>query len=292
MNPQAAQNWARQELALSITERAFATLEKNGIRAMPVKGLVLARQVYDITERPISDVDLLVEPADVRRALAVARTEGWTVVWDTRLVGSFNFVLEGLAFDLKSSLGPPGMSALGVSTMLARAVETRESLGFLHRRIELHDHVLLLAIDAFKDGLGRGKPWAREDLVRLAAVADFSARSLVDRAIDARLQTMLALVADWVLASGPAPSWSTIRELVQKMPLRSHYIARYRRLLAVTTGSVPRWRLSAMTRTVSDSPWKRALALALGAAGTARFMMRHGGLDVDAWDAHRPRRSP
>jgi Uncharacterised nucleotidyltransferase len=284
MHQRAAQNWVTQELALRIAEIAISTLERSGIRALPVKGVLLARQVYDPASRPIADVDLAIEPVDLRRALRVARASNWRVVWDTKVTGSVNFVVEGFAVDVKTSVGPPGISATGVRELFARSTFSNEPLGFPHWQIEQHDHALLLAIDAFKDGLGTGKPWAREDLVRIGAVNGFSASTLVERAAAARLQTMLAIVADWVLSSGASSTWTSVLEALRSLSLRSAYRERYRRLLERKARSaLGRWYLSAVTRTVSDSPRQRAIALGLAAVGTAQYVARYGGLNVNPW---------
>jgi hypothetical protein len=291
MHRRALQNWTTHEFALRASEKIISTLEKNGVRALPVKGLLLARQVYDTTDRPITDVDLMICSADFGRAVSVARTSGWGLVWDSKVLKSVNFVVQGTAFDVKTSFGPAGISAIGVADVLARAVRSQRPLGFTHWQIEHHDHALLLAIDAFKDKLGAGKAWAREDLARVAGQEGFCPRVLVDRAADACLQTMLAIVADWVVSSAPSVAWSAVRELL-RTSLRSRYIERYKRLLAAGPRST--WRrlyLSALTRAVSDSVPRRAVALALGAIGTAGFVARHGGLGVDPWDTRRTARS-
>ena len=288
MDRQALHIWTMQQRALRVAEIAVTTLDAARVRALPVKGVVLARQVYDPASRPISDIDLVIEPASFRRVLGIARKAGWPLVWDTRLLGSVNVVIEGFAVDVKSSLGPPGLSLVGADRVLARAAWSEQPLGFPHWQIEQHDHALLLAIDAFKDGLGTGKAWAREDLVRIAAMKGFSTSTLVERAASACLQTMLAIVAEWVLSSGVSRAWCSVRDELGAHFLRSAYLVRYRRWLDTRARS--RWaRLyqSALTRTVSDSFRQRGLAVALSVAGTAKYLVRHRGFDVDAWRAAR-----
>jgi hypothetical protein len=256
---------------------------------MPVKGLVLARDVYDPAERSISDVDLIVPPRSFSTALRVARAAGWRLVWDARVVGSVNFVVEDFPIDVKCTFGPAGVSAIGVPDVFKRAVLSEHPLGFAHWRIERHDHALLLAMDAFKDGLGIGKPWAREDLVRIASSSEFLPESLIERATTARLQTMLAIVAGWVLSSGPSPAWVAVQKQLASVQLRADYLARYERLLRARPRSVWHRRYaSALTRMVSDSVQHRVLAIALGALGTAKYVARHGRLSVNLWnDIHR-----
>ncbi len=284
MDGRAAESWVAQQFGLRIAEVAISTLERGGVRCLPVKGLLLGRQVYDPALRRISDVDLLIARSDFRRALAIARTSGWGLIWDSKLTESVNFIIEGFAIDVKTSLGPRGVSAITVPDVLSRARRAQSPLGFSHWQIELHDHALLLAIDAFKDKLGAGKPWARDDLVRIGAVQGFSPATLVERAIDARLATMLAIVAEWVLAASPSPTWMSVHALLASLPLRLGFVQRYQR--SVGSRSSPRWQrwyLSALTRAVSDSKRQRVLALVLGAVGTAKYLARHRGLGTDPW---------
>jgi hypothetical protein len=278
------QVWAAQERALHVAKIATGALDEAGVRSLPVKGVLLARQVYDPARRPIGDVDLVIEPSNLKRALRAARASGWNVVWDSKTLGNVNVVVRDVPVDIVCSLGPAGVSAVGATDMLSRATRCDEPLGFPHWQIDVHDHALLLAVDAFKDKLGRGKPWAREDLVRICALDGFSLPAFVERASAARLRTMLAIVAEWVVASAPDAAWSEIGARLREAPLRRGFAERYERALRTSGSRWQRWRLSAMTRAVSDSPARRALALALGALGTARFVARHGSLDAKVWN--------
>jgi hypothetical protein len=284
MHPRGLELLARQALALHTARAVLEALEARGVRAVPVKGVVLAPQLYAPGTRPLADVDLLVEPAAFRRAVDTARAQGWELVWDSKTLGNVNFVVGHLAIDVACRFGPAGVSALDVSTVLSRASRAQAPLGFPHWRIELHDHALLVALDAFKDKLGRGKAWAREDLVRLAAGPGFSPELLVQRAREARLCTLLALVADWLLAGGGDPAWAAVRERLRAGPLRPRYMVRYAASLARERPSRrARWYLSALTRAVADTPSRRGLALLMGALGSAQFLIRHRSLSANVW---------
>jgi hypothetical protein len=285
MLPRGARNWTVNELGVRAAETAISALRESGVDGMPVKGLVLAREVYDPAERSISDVDLIIPRRSFSTALRVARAAGWQLVWDARVVGSVNFVVDDFPIDVKCTFGPAGVSAIGVPAIFRRAALSEHPLGFAHWRIERHDHALLLAMDAFKDGLGGGKPWAREDLVRIASSSEFLPESLIERAMTARLQTMLAIVAGWVLSSGPSPAWAAVQKHLASVRLRSDYLARYQRLLRARPTSIWHRRYaSALTRMVSDSVQHRVLAITLGALGTAKYVVRHGRLRVNLWD--------
>jgi len=115
-----------------------------------------------------------------------------------------------------------------------------------------------------------------------------SVKRFVERAQEAMLTTMLAIVADWVLALRPSPAWERIRALLASLPKRDAYVKNYGRF--VDAGNAQTWRgwfLSALTRTVSDSWTRRTLAIGLGAIGTAAFVARHGRLGANAWHARK-----
>ena len=61
-----------------ITLAVLAALEDAGIRALPLKGTTLARELYDDTAlRTSVDVDVLVAPEDLRHAVEVVQGMGW-----------------------------------------------------------------------------------------------------------------------------------------------------------------------------------------------------------------------
>lgn len=54
-------------------------LNENSVRFIPFKGAELAREVYpDLSLRRMSDLDILIHPDDIDRAIALLRTDGWT----------------------------------------------------------------------------------------------------------------------------------------------------------------------------------------------------------------------
>jgi hypothetical protein len=290
MNSRALKNWAAFQFALRVAKTVISKLEERSVRALPVKGLLLAPLIYDPTERSSGDIDLIVSPADFPKILQRARESSWELVWDSLVLGNVNFIVDGLAFDVMSSFGPTGISAIRVPELFARAARATDPLGFPHWQIEQHDHALLLALDAFKDKLGSGKRWAREDLVRIARRDGFSPAILVERAGKAKLLTMLSMVADWVVANGATAEWVSVQKELRSLPLRQMYIEHYRKILQPASAS--RWQrfyLSVQTRAVSDSLRVRASAVALGALGTARYLLRHGNLDKNSWQNVHPK---
>jgi hypothetical protein len=267
--------WAIQEVRTRALGTVVAKLGEEGISCLPVKGILLARQLYEEPiDRPFCDVDLLLRPSDFRKAIRVAKRSSWCLCWDAKILGSVNFIVGETAFDTVCSLGPPGLCAVGVDQVIERAKRTVEPLGFLHLQIDQHDHALLLAIDAFKDKFGV-KPWCREDLIRIANGNGFSTERLVDLAGEAGLRTMLAIVADWVLDGADAPSWQDVRRRLAAGKVRGGYARLYRSLLGGPITGLRSVPLALLARAASDVPARRAMAVSLGAIGTLAFLARH-----------------
>ena len=66
----------RQALLLELTARRLA--ERQGIASLPMKGPFLGEAVYgDPGRRPAADIDLLVAPEHLWRAVAIAREAGY-----------------------------------------------------------------------------------------------------------------------------------------------------------------------------------------------------------------------
>lgn len=255
-------------------------LERAGIPSLPVKGALLANQLYDSpAERPLVDVDLLVLPRDFGRTVRLLRSLGLPLVWDSKQLGNVNVIVDGAAVDIASSLGPPGTSAIGVDALLLRATREHAPLGFPHWQIDWHDHVLLVAIDAFKDKLG-SKPSSREDLRRMAALPAFVPARLVERAREARLRTLLAVVAAWVLEGGEVPGFRDVLAELGTDGVRDGYARTFRWLSAKRDSRWSAIPLALLARAASDSPSRRLAALALGGAGTLAFVGRNRGLRV------------
>jgi hypothetical protein len=85
----------RALLAESTTTRTAAALEERGVEAVPFKGSALALSVFDepALRGPSSDLDLLVRPADVPRAIAALAEAGYDAprepVWSDGMPGLF-----------------------------------------------------------------------------------------------------------------------------------------------------------------------------------------------------------
>jgi hypothetical protein len=134
-------------------------------------------------------------------------------------------------------------------------------LGRRHRTPELHDHALHLCVNAFKDRLVLGHRWVREDLLRIARLPGFSPEVMSTRASEARLETLVWVVADWLADDGAG--WRRLTSLLR--PPRPRYAFAYRRLVHRSPASPI---MSVMARAASDSALGQAKALGLGLVGT------------------------
>lgn len=272
--------WATLEMRLHALAAFTEILEAAKVPSLPIKGACLARSLYDSPgERPLVDVDLLVLPHDFGKVLKLARAHRFPLVWDSKQLGNVNVVVERTNIDIATSLGPPGTSAMGVSTLLSRATRATQPLGFSHLRIDLHDHALVVAIDAFKDKLG-SKPSSREDLRRLAKLPGFDPKRLVAVAREAKLETLVAIVAAWVQEDEPSPPWEAVLVELSGDRLGSLYARAFRRWSGKREARLYRLPLALLARAASDSQARRLFALALGGLGTLSFIAHNRGLSV------------
>jgi Uncharacterised nucleotidyltransferase len=226
---------ARAEFALA---RVLSALDAEGIPAIPVKGIVTGRWLYrSAHERPMSDVDLRVRSGDRRGVLALAERHRWPIQQRSALYRSVTFVVEDTPFDVECAVGAPAMCSLSVEAMLSRARRTREGLRCEHYRAETHDHALLLAMNVLKDQVGRSFPWAIEDLVRVATVADFSPSILGERAWRAGAASALLAIARWLASAHDSAPWRAVADAVGAPP-RPRYVRALER--ALDPGGSPR----------------------------------------------------
>ncbi len=257
--------WATHALAAEAFRLVLQTFDQEGVDVLPVKGIVLAHSLYGSPEeRPMADIDLRVRPRDLRRVTHIARAQRWPAGPKSGQLGAVGFWVSRTLVEVESTIGPPGVCAIGVDEMLARSSWQTGSLGVRHREPELHDHALLLCVNVFKDKLLLAPPWAREDLLRISSAPDFRPETVAVRATSARLRTLVGIVADWLSADARGGQWARVRAAVE--PRRRAYAALY--------DTLARWapRSAAMglvARAASDSALLRAKALALGVLGAA-----------------------
>jgi hypothetical protein len=244
------------------------------IDVLPVKGVLTARLFYaDPAERAIQDVDLRVREGDLPRVELAGLRAGWGFLGRSRAYGTLSFSVLGFLVEFESHVGPPGLCGLRIADMLARARPCVEPLGFPHLEPELHDHVLHLCVNVFKDKLIEATPGAISDLEIVPTWPDFDPGRLVRLARATGSTTLVWLVARWLERARGSAGWRGVRERIGREPPRAGYARVFERAIAAP-GSRRAW-LRVLARSGADRAPQ--IARALGA------MAQQGG--ESAWSA-------
>ena len=202
-----ARVWTTHELARTALGKIKQIGDRHGIDVLPVKGVVTARRLYaDVSERPMQDVDVRVTRRSLRRVRELASEEGLKVLHDSRAYENLVFDIGGFMLEVEAHVGPPGVCAITIEQMLARASLHDDAFGFPCLEPELHDHALLLAVNAFKDKLVDAMPYAVRDLDRIVRVPDFSPTRFAALAREGRVTTLVWIVASWLALHGEPAS--------------------------------------------------------------------------------------
>jgi len=168
-------NAARRRAATSLAANALVAdvagkLARSGISVMPVKGALLQHWLYDDpTERSLTDVDLLVLPADLEVAVKRLESAGY------RLLARPSFgpvVLRtpfGLALDLHPSLFDAARYRLSTEELFARSSEDTRLYGVrvqLPSPLDVYAHL----IGKFgSDHLDGGATGRLDEIARMAS---------------------------------------------------------------------------------------------------------------------------
>jgi hypothetical protein len=197
-----------------VLKRAIACLDEARVPALVTKGALLAHVLYaSPIERPLRDLDLRVRPGDFERAHR-ALSEIATPVRRSRAYGSAVLTANGTDLDVESTIGPPFLCRLSVDSMILRAVKAVKPLGFVHLQPELHDHALLLAVNAFKDHVAHASSWSLVDLERIVLLPGFDPGVLAGRAREHRATNIVHVVASHLarrVTAGSADSMDSRR---------------------------------------------------------------------------------
>lgn len=214
-------NWANYQGALRAFEKVAAQLRAAHVSVVPVKGIVLARWIYDdVGERPLSDVDLLVS----RKAWPEARRALLTLgdaFYDSLELGELAVSVDGFAVELHAEMGRLELTDICVDEVIARCTVDTETFGFPVLRLDEVDHLLLVAINAVKDGFILAQPHIAVDLERFLARGEPA--ELVRRARAAGFATGLYCTAEWMAEDHGSVRW---RELMARLesPRRRWYL--------------------------------------------------------------------
>lgn len=210
---------------------ALAGLDAAGVPAMPVKGLVIADQLYgDLAARPCADLDVLVQPADLPRAREVLRAIGFTQLAVPRykaLVHEFHDPAWGrgagadhVRLELHWALWADSERRLGTHGLWDRSVPGT-LLDHPIRMLSIEDMLLHLAIHRTRSALRlRWLVDVAELLRRHAATLDWDA--YLERAglAGARTSSWVVLTLAAALLDGPVPA-TVLRDLAVGWPKRA-----------------------------------------------------------------------
>ena len=249
--PMYARERARHEHARLVLERVLAGCSESGIDVLPVKGILTARLFYrDPGERPIRDVDLRVRDRDLPLVERAGQRGGWRLLSRSWAYRTLAFDVLGFLVEFESHVGPPGLCALRVDDMLRRARAATDPLGLPHLQPELHDHAVLLCVNAFKDKLIDAVPGAIRDLEILPMQAGFDPGRFVRLAVESQVATIAWIVADWLVEARCSTAWREIREDLGRVVPRRRYARLFSR--AVRSRRPPRQALRLLARAGSD----------------------------------------
>jgi hypothetical protein len=255
-----AQERARHVHARLALERVLAACREGAIDVLPVKGVLTAYLWYpDVGLRPIQDVDLRVRPEDLDRLERVGVRAGWRFIARSRAYAKLAFDVLGFLVEFESHVGPPGLCGLRVDDMLRRSVPRADVFAVPHLQPELHDHTLLLCVNAFKDKLIDAPAGAVRDLELVPEQTGFSPQRLVDLARASGTTAIVWIVAEWLSRTRGCAAWQSVRERIGNTGPRPIYARLFQR--ALFSSPPPRRLLRVLARIGADRPSERLRAL-------------------------------
>jgi hypothetical protein len=154
----------------------------------------------------------------------------------SRAYGTLAFDVLGFLVEFESHVGPPGLCGLRVEAMIERALRRTEPLGLPHLQPELHDHALLLCVNAFKDKLVDAPAGAVRDLELVPDQPGFSPHQLIARARDSGTASIVWIVATWLAEARGCARWNYVREGLGGRAPRPLYAMLFKRALRARPG--------------------------------------------------------
>jgi hypothetical protein len=263
--------WSTHERARSVLRIVLEELDRARVPVLPVKGVLTARLLYsDASERPIQDIDLRVRPEHLPLVRCAGERAGWQLEEVSRAYDHLSFSVDGFLVELEGHVGPRGMSSLPVAEMLERARVSEAPFGFRHLQPELHDHVLLMVVNAFKDKMFEALEGALRDLELFAACPEFDPQRLAALARGSDLATLTTIAATWMAEERHDARWGEVVRVLGPAP-RPVYATLMKRVLHGGHGGL---MTRVLTRAASDSRLRQIQATWIMARWVAE---RHRG---------------
>lgn len=200
--------WVAHAALSRSASQALDTFAAAGIPALCVKGVALGASRSK--PRKMEDADLRIRWEQFEAAIACARAAGFGLRDVSRAYRSVVLVIDERMVDVECTIGPPGLCALSVAAMLDRAETAVLPGGHAVWVPELHDHALVLLVNAFKDKCTLTAPWVAEDLEHIVHAESFSAHTLAARAREASLATLVSCVAEWMAERDENGVWPAL----------------------------------------------------------------------------------
>lgn len=171
-----------------------------GASAAPVKGVVLARWLYEQTfDRPYADVDLIIARGGLERMRSAVTSRGWPLQQWSPEMGQLEFTVDRFPVEVHAEFGRRDLSRITTDEVLARARPDRGTFSFDILRIDDIDHFLLLVANVTKKAFTYANPHQPADLDRLVARLEPRWGDLIDRATSARFLTAVRNTAEWMI---------------------------------------------------------------------------------------------
>ena len=199
--------------------------------------------------------------------VSAGRARGWTLDESSRQRGTVGFRHPRMLVELETTIGPPGLCGLTVEALLARAQLRRRASGITCLAPEIHDHALLLVVNAFKDKL-HSPPWSLRDTAAIVDAPGFDVEVFCDRVTISRSRTMTAIVGAHLAPR--SPTWAAIVDRLGPSS-RMRYAAAYLRIGRSAPDSL---RARLLARVGADRPRDRVIAVTEMAVGTLRTWLR------------------
>ena len=160
-------------------------LSEPGIPVMPVKGALLQHWLYDDpTDRPLTDVDLLVAPQDLERAVRLLEQAGYRRTRHSSVGGIVMQTPLGLALDLHPSLFDAARYRMRTEDLFARSTEDTALYAApvqLPSPLDVYAHL----IGKFgSDHLDRRATGRLFEIARMASLIDPPAETVAEHLVD------------------------------------------------------------------------------------------------------------
>lgn len=187
-------------LAVSALRQVVETARAAGVVVAPVKGVVLARWIYDaLDQRPYQDLDLLVGRSALPPLIRAVKSRGWHIRHVSLEMGELEFEVDRLVVEVHGEFGRRDLTRLSNDEVIGRALLDRETFPFAVPHIDDVDHFLLLVANVTKKSYTYANPHQPADLERLLARLEPRWEALIAGAQAAAFSTGLHSVATWMV---------------------------------------------------------------------------------------------